>query len=160
MPKRKLGVVLRDSVATPQYILDALEDEFKVKWFDPCPLNPHFDSEKDVDGLKIPWSFYTFVNPPYSNVKPWVEKAKEEHRQGKTIVLLLKIDSICKDYFKKNCVGAELRFINHRVQFPNYKRPAMFSSVLVVFKAGCETNKYKIVDYRNSELKTLVFPNV
>ena len=79
---------------------DALEKEFEVKFFDPAPYNPNFDSEKDVDGLKIPWSFYTYVNPPYSNVGPWVKKAKEEHRQGKTIILLLKTDSVCKEYFR------------------------------------------------------------
>ena len=57
-------------------------------WFDPCPLNPNWT----VDGLKLDWKDKTFVNPPYSKPKPWVEKAIEESKRGKRIVMLLNVE--------------------------------------------------------------------
>ena len=134
----------RDNVATPSYILKALEEEFGPI-FDPCPLNPDWNKETDVDGLAIPWGKFTFVNPPYSNVHPWLKKAQEEHALGNTVVLLLKINTLYRQYFEQYA-GVELRFFNHRIQFPPYPTCAMFGSMLVVFgkNRGC----YKMVDYR------------
>ena len=131
----------RDSVATPLYIKEALEREFNTTFFDPCPLNPHWT----IDGLSIPWKPFTFVNPPYSNVRPWLEKAAREHKLGNTVILLLKTETVCRRYFKQ-FEGVELRFINHRIKFPLYPLPARFSSMLVVFRT--QKVGYSIVDYR------------
>jgi len=136
-----------DSVQTPPYVIQYLEAEFG-KLFDPCPLNPDFDKKKDTDGLAIPWKQFTFVNPPYSNVRPWLEKAAQEHKLGKTIVLLLKVETIATKYFKELSRGAELRFFNHCIVFPGYKHHARFRSVLLVFKAGMNSNTYQVIDCR------------
>ena len=138
----------RDSVATPPYILDSLEKEYGKKFFDPCPLNPHFDKDKDVDGLSVPWKDFTYVNPPYSNVRPWLQKAQKENALGKTIVLLLKVDTLATNYFKQYTNDVELRFFNHRIKFPNYSRQAMFCSMLVIFGKN-KSSSYKIIDYRS-----------
>ena len=134
-----------DSVSTPQYILTALTSEFG-QLFDPCPLNPTFDPTVDVDGLTVPWGKTTFVNPPYSNAKPWVLKAVAEHKLGKTVILLLKVDILPTAYFQQCADAVELRFFNHRIQFPGFERKARFASMLVVFKN--KTNSFKMVDYR------------
>ena len=133
----------RDSVITPSYILTQLKEEFGPL-FDPCPYNPCWDKEKDQDGLTIPWGQYTFCNPPYSNVKPWLAKAAQEHALGKTIILLLKINIACRGYFKPY-EGVELRFFNHRIRFPPHSTCARFGSMLVIFgkKQG-----YSLIDYR------------
>ena len=139
----------RDSVRTPDYILQALKNEFGSELFDPCPYNPYFDKDKDTNGLLIPWGPVTFVNPPYSNVRPWLEKARDEHELGKTVILLLKVGSLATNYFPPCAKAAELRFFNHRVQFPEYKNVALFGSMLVLFHANVEkSSEYKLIDYR------------
>ena len=39
-------------------------------WFDPCP-HPH----PPWDGLELSWGDRAFCNPPWCNIRPWVEKA-------------------------------------------------------------------------------------
>jgi hypothetical protein len=46
-------------------------------WDDPCPLN-------GTDGLTRNWGERCFVNPPYSNVLGFVNKALEELENGNT----------------------------------------------------------------------------
>lgn len=45
-------------------------------YFDPCPENPNFN------GLEIDWKSYNFVNPPYSQIDEWLEKAYIERTKG------------------------------------------------------------------------------
>ena len=47
-------------------------------WNDPCPLGGLEDGK---DGLVESWKINTFVNPPYSNIMPWVQKAIYECEQ-------------------------------------------------------------------------------
>jgi len=55
-----------DNYKTPDYLLKVF-----AGWFDPCPLNPN----PKVNGLDLKWKNKTYVNPPYSNPLPWIEKA-------------------------------------------------------------------------------------
>ena len=64
----------RDSVETPQYIMDYVRQHWG-KCFDPCPLNMH----PLIDGLAIDWEQVNYVNPPYSQAKRWVEKSYREY---------------------------------------------------------------------------------
>jgi len=89
-----------NSVSTPQYLLDLLKNEFGPM-FDPCPFNPHFDKNKDIDGLDIPWKKTNYCNPPYNFPKPWVVKAKREQRKGNTTILLLKLSCLGTQYIKR-----------------------------------------------------------
>jgi hypothetical protein len=100
-------------------------------WFDPCPLNANWE----VDGLKIPWENQTFVNPPYSDPVPWIEKAIEERDLGgHTIALLLRHDTSTKWYRKLHAAGAHFLLINERLKHRT-GRPCAFPSVLVILEA-------------------------
>ena len=120
-----------DSYLTEPWILNIFED-----WFDPCPYN---DNPK-LDGLKVDWKDKTFVNPPYSNPLPWVEKAIEENKRGKRIVMLLKVDSSTKWFARLHEAGVQILWINGRCRYrkKSYKHfdntPAPFPSMLVIFK--------------------------
>jgi len=96
-------------------------------WFDPCPYNP----EWNINGLRMVWQNRTFVNPPYSNPKPWVIKAIEENKKDKTIVLLLKHDSSTEWYRLLHEAGANFLMINRRLRHQTGKAAA-FPSVLAV----------------------------
>jgi hypothetical protein len=40
------------------------------------------------DGLTAPWVDYTYVNPPFSHLRPWLDKAVREGQAGREVVML------------------------------------------------------------------------
>jgi len=81
---------------TPPYIMGALSAEFRFD-FDPCP-HPKPD---DFDGLDAEWGRSNYVNPPFGVVMhkgkkkgatAWARKCIEEHKKGKTVVMVYPID--------------------------------------------------------------------
>ncbi len=79
---KETHVPKKDDWLTPDWIYDPFNDEFRFD-FDPCPY-----PRQDFDGLLINWGSSNFVNPPFSRPMPWVRKAIEEHRKGKTVVFV------------------------------------------------------------------------
>lgn len=114
-----------DSYNTPQWILNMFEN-----WFDPCPISD--GNLREFDGLGSSWKHKTFVNPPYSNPLPWVQKAVEENEKGKQIALLLKVDPSTRWYKLLVEVDAEILFFNRRIKFSG-KTPN-FASMLAILK--------------------------
>jgi len=113
-----------DEYNTPKWLKDGL---FK-DWFDPCPLS---NGLVLINGLEIPWKPKTFVNPPYSDPRPWVEKAIEENKKGNTIALLVQNDSSTQWYKKLHEAGSYFFLISGRLHF-NDIGPARFASVLIL----------------------------
>ena len=111
-----------DNYATDNKIMELFED-----WFDPCPLNPY----PIKVGLDIEWKDKTYVNPPYSKPLPWIEKAIEENKKGKTIVMLLRMDTSTRWFKSLQEAGATFLWINGRLRF-NTGKPAPFPSMLVI----------------------------
>lgn len=119
---------MSDSYKTDSWILSMFEH-----WFDPCPFNPEFDNQKDIDGLEISWGLKTFVNPPYSNPLPWVIKAIEENQVGRTVVMLLKHDSSTKWFSLLHQAGAKFLMVQGRLKHQTGKSCA-FPSILAVLE--------------------------
>ena len=111
-----------DQFQSDEWILDLFG-----KWFDPCPLR----SRPRRDGLSIRWRKKTYCNPPYSETLKWVRKAIEEHKKGKTIVLLLKHDSSTEYYRLLHEEKAKFLLINQRIRYGR-KDVAPFPSLLAV----------------------------
>lgn len=112
---------MNDNYPTPQWLLNIFEG-----WFDPCPLKENVF----IDGLKMEWKNLTYVNPPYSNPLPWVEKAIKESKEGKTIVLLLPVDTSTK-WFRLLIENQAHIFYHHgRLSFNG--KPPRFASMLVI----------------------------
>jgi hypothetical protein len=138
----------KDSVRTPKHITAPLLREFRVKkFYDPVPYNPKFRKGGPYkDALTTEWGRVSFVNPPYSNVKPFFAKAHEQWRQGKTIIMFCKLTNIGSKYAKTYMKGAELRVLSEKVSFPGYggKLP-LFHNVLVIWRANKRSSKYTII---------------
>lgn len=118
-----------DNWSTPKDVYDALNAGFSFN-FDPCPL-----SEKpENDGLSIPWGKCNFVNPPYSDIAKWCEKAYNEWQTGKTVVMLIPSRTDTKYWHSYVMKATEIRFIKGRLRFGNAKNSAPFPSCVVVFK--------------------------
>lgn len=111
-----------DEWETPKEIYNKfIENEY----FDPCPIN------HKKDGLKIKWKEKNFVNPPYSKIKKWVEKAIKENKKGKEVVLLIPARTDTKYFRSLVDYGADFIFITGRLKFSN-KNYAPFPSVYVI----------------------------
>lgn len=127
-----------DNYQTDQWILDLFPN-----FYDPCPLFGYNSSHLvGYDGLTTTWDYAdydgVFVNPPYSNPKPWVEKAIQEHSAISTysagmIVLLLKHDSSTEWYRLLHEAGAKFLLINGRLKHQTGSSAA-FPSLLAVLK--------------------------
>jgi len=109
-----------DSWNTDEWILEMFDG-----WFDPCPFNPDFE----VDGTRTEWpDAKVFINPPYSNVTPFVERAIQHPRM---VVLLLKHDSSTEWYRMLHEAGARFLLVQGRLRFQS-DQTAAFPSVLAV----------------------------
>ena len=97
----------------------------KRGFFDPCPINPTFN------GLEIEWKERNFVNPPYSQISKWVDKALTERAKGKLIVMLIPARTDTKAFRKLYENKASFIFITGRLRFSE-KNSAPFPSVFVI----------------------------
>jgi phage N-6-adenine-methyltransferase len=148
-----------DMWATPQNFYDGLNKRYNFT-LDPCatPQNtkcPKFFTEQE-DGLLQDWSGNTvYVNPPYSNVKAWVNKALIESRKPDTTVVMLVAARTDTKFFHDYCTKAnQIFFIKGRLKFGGSTNSAPFPSMVVVF--GGDTlyvpAKYGRMDNKANEL--------
>lgn len=131
--------------ATPQYLFDKLNSEFHFT-LDPCSTAKNHKCNKyytkEDNGLLQNWNNETvFVNPPYGkDIKQWVKKCYEEHRDHNiTIVMLIPArtdTTYFHEYIYKKC--HEIRFLKGRVKFVsengNIQNSAPFPSMVVIYK--------------------------
>lgn len=101
-----------DDWRTPPDLYKKLDDEFHFD-FVPCPFQSTFD------GLTTPWGKRCFVNPPYSKVKQFLQKASVEIAIGHTdIAVFLTFSNTDTQWFHHYLYNkAELRFIKGRLKF-------------------------------------------
>lgn len=112
-----------DDSRTPVWLLKAIRTEFG-DLYDPCPVDP------DFDGLDKWWGKgVAYVNPPYSNIKPWVYRAME---QPIVVVMLLPVRPGSEWWVRWHHL-AEIRFFRHRIHFVGQGRP-MFDSCLWILR--------------------------
>lgn len=112
-----------DEWYTPKWLIQALGNDFEL---DPCaPLRRWHTAgrcytEAD-DGLRKDWGTqYVFVNPPYSDIEPWMDKLSA-HQNGIALVFP-RTDT---DWMQNYGLSAELAlFIDKRLKFVRGERKA------------------------------------
>jgi hypothetical protein len=114
-----------DLCNTPEWLMLNFKD-----MFDPCPPNPSFD------GLNIDWKPLNYVNPPYSDVTPWILKAIQEKGKGNHSIMLLKVDPSTKWYKLLMENDVHIAYFNERIKFVHqvngeFKSSNNFCSMLV-----------------------------
>ncbi len=106
-----------DHWSTPKDVYDALDREFHFD-FDPCPLGGFIGGTHDGEtGIGMAWGYSNFVNPPYSDIKIWVEECYRHWQLGQTVVILIPSRTDTRwwhDYVMK---ATEIRFIKGRLKF-------------------------------------------
>jgi len=123
---------------TPQWLFDKLNNEFGFT-LDVCADKHNHKCDRyfsvEDDGLNQDWSGETcWMNPPYSHVSQWIEKAYNESQRGATVVALVP-SRTCTKWFHNHVYGkAEIRFIKGRLKFVGAKNSAPFPSMVVVYR--------------------------
>ena len=116
-----------DEWATPAETYNALNAEFMFA-DDACPL------AGEANGLRREWQSPCFCNPPYSAIRPWMEKAVLEWQAGKTVVLLVPSRTCTAWWHNFAMKATEIRFIRGRLKFGGAKTGAPFPSCVVIFR--------------------------
>lgn len=133
---------MNDEWETPQQFFDTLDKEFHFT-LDPCSTDKNCKCAKhytiEDNGLLKLWrGERVFMNPPYSNIGAWTNKARLESQYELTFVvgiLPAKTDTTWfhKDVWKK----AEIQFIKSRLYFElngNTVGRANFPSMVVIWR--------------------------
>ena len=110
---------------TPLDMFEALNKEFNFEYDLACrESNKRVENGlcyPKVDSLKVDWhklsKGWLWLNPPYSPLKPWVEKVQKEFLLGAKIVML--IPPILNTRYFAKVMPSELRMIVGRVAFVN-----------------------------------------
>ena len=124
MPKSKSDIHI-----TPDRVFYIIQDEWdflKQDMFDPCPVNPCFD------GLNVDWEKINFVNPPYTLLKEFVEKAIEESYKSKKTIMLLPSKTDQQWFHDLIDFPYKIVWIRKRLKFKNNKHSSMQPHFLVM----------------------------
>lgn len=118
-----------DDWSTPVDFYNKLNTEFNFD-FDPCPL------KSSEDGLQKDWIGNIFINPPYSNIKAFLEKGLEELKKGNAKILVYLVPARTDTRWFHDYVynKAEIRFVKGRLKFGESKNSAPFPSMVVIFR--------------------------
>ena len=82
-------------------------------WFDPCP-HPR---PVDFNGLEMSWGEKAFVNPPWGNIRPWVEKAILESGKGCVVHMLIAAKPTTRVFHDLIFPNADVEWIRGRVPY-------------------------------------------
>jgi len=87
---------------------------------------------KKQDGLKQRWYGTVWMNPPYSNITPWCQKAVEYARSGGIVIALLPAWTDAT-YFHEFCSLGKITFLRNRLVFRGRLRGehAPFANIIV-----------------------------
>ena len=135
-----------DDWFTPKWLYDSLKEEFNID-FDPCPYK---DGEKM--GLFNDWGKRVFVNPPYSNIDAWLNKAMLELKKGNSeLIIFLVFARTGTKWFHKYIWDSQnhkfrdnvyqVRFIRGRLKFGDVKGSAPDDSMIVIFKEEAQEDE-------------------
>lgn len=130
-----------DHWSTPWTIIRRCEAEFGAFDLDPCcevetAKAPRFFTPVE-DGLRQHWFGRVWLNPPYSDPQPWLEKAIVETRANRASLVIALLPVATDTVWFHRCVKdvAKIRFIQGRVRFLGWhgtpikapKSPSMFA---------------------------------
>lgn len=135
------SITKRDDVATPTYLYETLDNIYKFD-FDPCPF---LAAEKN--GLTTNWGKMNYVNPPYSNIKPWVKKAILELARGNKTVMLVPVRTSAR-YWQDLVFpfADDILFLDKTIVFDSYKNSCPFPLALLEFLTPGIKRKYTKIE--------------
>jgi phage N-6-adenine-methyltransferase len=136
-----LPVTIGDDAPTPQEFWRQLDAEFGFT-LDVAASQENtkcaaFYTLED-DGLQQPWAGVVWCNPPYSDIGPWIERARLEATAGRATTVLLVPSRTDQGWWHDHVADgkAEVRWIRGRLRFGGRKQSAPFPCCLVIYRAA------------------------
>jgi hypothetical protein len=114
---------------TPPSIFELLFRMYgRRELFDPCPARPAFD------GLAVPWGPLNYINPPFSDARAWIAKARQEAALGKHSVVLIPARTHTKYFFTEIMAAAtDVYILTNAVRFIPYEGPFPIPILMCTF---------------------------
>lgn len=141
MPPQKPGKS-EQVVETPTDFIEAVKTRLRIPSFGfdlaASPENakaPAFFTEKD-NALVQTWHTiygWSWLNPPYSHIEPWVAKAGTEAKQGAHIAMLVPASVGSAWWFNYVTKFAYVTFLNPRLTFVGHTSPYPKDLALLLF---------------------------
>lgn len=140
----------RDKRFTPVWFLDHVREAFGPICLDPCghELSPVMANRRIIlpeDGLKASWakSKLVYVNPPFSSLVKWLNRAIDawENGEAETVFLLLPARTDSATFQDRVAGSADVGLMRGRIRFLSAEGvgyPAPFSMMSVVFGASVD----------------------
>lgn len=120
----------QDDVSTPLELYNAICRTFDVT-HDPCPLN---GLENGRDAMTEEWGEVNFVNPPFSNIKAFVERTLAVGKPTYMLVPVRTNTHYWRDYVYDNVTA--IYFFVDKIKFTGYNRPCPLPMCLLVFNTN------------------------
>ena len=106
-------------------------------YIDPCPFYADFDGlTREYKNQKI------YINPPYSQIKLWVDYALKLLGGGCKIVMLIPSRTETKYFHKLMEHNPKILFFKGRLHFNESKNSAPFPSCLIILEQGRTVKEY------------------
>lgn len=122
MSSARTGEINKDEWETPFWLYETLDKEFRFD-LDPASTEENAMSrlymDREFDGLKHRWFNSVFVNPPYSQLKKWVQKGYDEAYNNPSVqqvVILVPARTDTQAWWNWIRFG-EVRFLPGRLKF-------------------------------------------
>jgi phage N-6-adenine-methyltransferase len=143
MPAQRHGTSKQD-VRTPKAFLDAVKLRLGIDAFTvdlaaskSNTVAKQFYSERS-NALVQPWNLsdggFNWLNPPYTDIRPWVQKAYEESRLGARTALLLPA-GVGSNWWRDWChPKARILLLNGRITFVGHKQPYPKDCALLLYE--------------------------
>lgn len=114
----------RDSWRTPKKVFDWLDRIYRFDYDTACTVDnalkrPVWWRQAENDALACDWRGMCFVNPPYSDIAPWVDKSIRSADCGATVVMLIPSPNGEAYHAKALRHAKRLILINGRIAFIN-----------------------------------------
>ena len=124
MIKGQTKVNRNDTWLTPFWLVKACTKHINAAGFDldPCAFPGHPTARESYiltdgqDGLEMPWFGHVWINPPYSSVAKWVDRAIND-KDAKSITMLLANRTDTRWFSRLFPVLSSLTFIRGRISF-------------------------------------------
>jgi phage N-6-adenine-methyltransferase len=138
----------RQNWRTPKWLFDALNAKYGPFTLDAAAdyINHLCDSyySEEHSGLLHTWHDHkkVFVNPPFTNMRAWVDKALYEHEFNNVDTVMIAPGNISSSWFHRavNSGAAQALLPNKRIAFVNPEDPAKVSpdrdSIILHFNHG------------------------
>lgn len=157
-----------DNWGTPQALFDKLQQEFQLDVdaaADELSAKCGVYFTQEMNALELAWFGKVFVNPPYSQVSEFVEKAIQEVDAGncQKVVMLVAARVDTKWFWQASMYAGEVRFLKGRLHFEVYGAPtgekftavldaAPFPSCVLVFDKSITERVVRWWDWKQDDI--------